>query len=167
MSGITGFLYRRAENLLALMLAVMFLAFIAQIVFRYLLNLPIGWTLELTVVMWLWLVLWGAALVLREDEEIRFDLLFGSVGARARGVMAAITALALLALYLFSLPAVVDYVTFMKVQKTAYMKIRFDHLFSIYLVFVAAVICRYLWILWKALQLAVRPPDRAPNRSEG
>lgn len=167
MSRITGFLYRRAENLLALMLAVMFLAFIAQIVFRYLLNLPIGWTLELTVVMWLWLVLWGAALVLREDEEIRFDLLFGSVGPRTRGVMAAVTALALLGLYLFSLPAVVDYVTFMKVQKTAYMKIRFDYLFSIYLIFVAAVICRYLWILWKALQLAKRPHSDVSNRSEG
>ncbi|APH70207.1 TRAP transporter small permease [Aquibium oceanicum] len=166
-SRITGFLYRRAENLLALMLAVMFLAFIAQIVFRYVLNLPIGGTLELTVVMWLWLVLWGAALVLREDEEIRFDLLFGSVGPRARGVMAAITALALLALYVFSLPAVVDYVTFMKVQKTAYMKIRFDYLFSIYLIFVVAVICRYAWILWKALRLVGRPHDAPATRSEG
>ena len=53
------FLYRRAENLLALMLAVMFIAFLLQIAFRYLLNLPTGWTSELTVVMWLWLVLWG------------------------------------------------------------------------------------------------------------
>lgn len=167
MSRITGFLYRRAENVLALMLAVMFLAFIAQIVFRYVLNLPIGWTLELTVVMWLWLVLWGAALVLREDEEIRFDLLFGSVGPRARGVMAAIIALALLALYVFSLPAVVDYVTFMKVQKTAYMKIRFDYLFSIYLIFVVAVICRYAWILWKALRLVGRLHDVPATRSEG
>ena len=31
-----------------------------------------------------------------------------------------------------SLPAVVDYVTFMKVQSTAYLDIRFDWLFSIY-----------------------------------
>ena len=32
-----------------------------------------------------------------------------------------------------------DYVTFMKVEKTAYLKIRFDWLFSIYVVFVVAV----------------------------
>ncbi|RYE54341.1 MAG: TRAP transporter small permease, partial [Hyphomicrobiales bacterium] len=37
-------LYARAENLLAAMLATMFVVFIIQIVFRYLLNLPIGWT---------------------------------------------------------------------------------------------------------------------------
>jgi C4-dicarboxylate transporter, DctQ subunit len=35
----------------------------------------------------------------------------------------------------------------MKVEKTAYLKIRFDWLFSIYLVFVLAVLARYLWIL--------------------
>ena len=81
--------------------------------------------------------------------------------------MAAITALALLALYVFSLPAVVDYVTFMKVQKTAYMKIRFDYLFSIYLIFVVAVICRYAWILWKGLRLIGRPHDVPATRSEG
>jgi hypothetical protein len=35
----------------------------------------------------------------------------------------------------------------MKVERTAYLKIRFDHLFSIYLLFVVAVIARYCWIL--------------------
>ena len=145
------FLYRRAENLLALMLAVMFIAFLLQIAFRYLLNLPTGWTSELTVVMWLWLVLWGAAFVLREDEEIRFDLLQSGVGPRARRIMTAVGALALIGLYLLSLPAVVDYVTFMKVQSTAYLKIRFDYLFSIYVIFAVAVLVRYLWILWRIL----------------
>ena len=60
------------------MLAVMFAAFILQIVFRYLLNLPIGWTHELSVIMWLWLVLFGAAFVVSESEEIRFDIIYGS-----------------------------------------------------------------------------------------
>ncbi len=75
-------LYRRAENVLAAMLAVMFAAFILQIVFRYLLNLPIGWTNELSVILWIWLVLWGAAFVVREEEEIRFDLFYASAGPK-------------------------------------------------------------------------------------
>ena len=45
-----------------------------------------------------------------------------------------------------------DYVTFMKVEKTAYLKIRFDWLFSIYSIFVVAVIIRYLWLSWQALR---------------
>jgi TRAP-type C4-dicarboxylate transport system permease small subunit len=145
-------LYRFAELVAAMLLAVMFLAFMAQIVFRYLFNFPIGWTSELTVITWLWLVLWGAAFVVTEPEEIRFDLVYGSVGARARRVMAIVTAVAILVLYGMSLPAVVDYVTFMKVQSTAYLKIRFDWLFSIYVVFAVAVIVRYAWILWWALR---------------
>ena len=40
----------------------------------------------------------------------------------------------------------------MKVEKTAYLKIRFDWLFSIYVVFAVAVIVRYVWILSRLLR---------------
>jgi C4-dicarboxylate transporter DctQ subunit len=145
-------LYRFAEFVAAMLLAVMFLAFIVQIAFRYLFNFPVGWTSELTVVTWLWLVLWGAAFVVKEAEEIRFDLVYGTAGRQARRVMGIATGVALLVLYGMSLPAVVDYVGFMKVQSTAYLKIRFDWLFSIYVVFVVAVLARYVWIVWWALR---------------
>lgn len=152
LSGIAGWLRRRAENVLAAMLGAMFLAFILQILFRYLLNLPIGWTNEISVVLWIWLVLWGAAFVLREEEEIRFDLIYGTVGPRSRRIMLLVSAAALIILYAVSFPAVFDYVTFMKVQSTAYLKIRFDWLFSIYLAFVVGAIARYLWLSWRALR---------------
>ena len=147
-----GWLRRRAENVAAAMLAVMFAAFIIQIVFRYFFNLPTGWTSELTVVMWLWLVLWGAAFVLKEDEEIRFDLISGAVGPRARIAMGIVTALALVILYGLALKPSFDYVAFMKVEKSSYLKIRMDWLFSIYVVFLVAVIARYLWLLWQLVR---------------
>jgi C4-dicarboxylate transporter DctQ subunit len=149
---IMAWLARRAENVAAAMLAVMFAAFIIQIFFRYVVNFPVGWTQELSVMLWLWLVLFGAAFVVREREEIRFDIIYGGVGPRARRIMCVITAVALIALYGISLPAVVDYVTFMKVEKTAYLKIRFDWLYSIYIVFVVAVIIRYIWLAWQAMR---------------
>ncbi|HEV3008878.1 MAG TPA: TRAP transporter small permease subunit [Burkholderiales bacterium] len=152
MREVGAWLRRRAENVAAAMLAVMFAAFIIQIVFRYFFNLPTGWTSELTVVMWLWLVLWGAAFVLREDEEIRFDLISGSVGRRARIGMGIVTALALVILYGLSLKPSFDYVAFMKVEKSSYLKIRMDWLFSIYVVFLVAVIVRYLWLLSRLLR---------------
>jgi TRAP-type C4-dicarboxylate transport system permease small subunit len=147
MRAIGSWLRRRAENVAAAMIAVMFGAFILQIAFRYLLNFPIGWTSELTVIMWLWLVLWGAAFVVKENEEIRFDLISGAVGKRGRIGMGVVTAIALVVLYAASFPAAYKYVTFMKVEKTSYLKIPFDWLFSIYLVFAIAVIVRYLWLL--------------------
>ncbi|GAB4191431.1 MAG: TRAP transporter small permease subunit [Thalassobaculales bacterium] len=147
-----AWLYRRAENLLAAMLAAMFAAFIVQIVCRYGLNLPIGWTHEISVILWIWLVLWGAAVVLREEEEIRFDLLSAAAGRRVRRAMTLASAVALVALYGVSLPAIADYIAFMRVERTSYMKIRFDWLFSIYLLFAVAAIARYLWLGWQALR---------------
>lgn len=149
---IGGWLARRAENLLVLMLGAMFAVFILQIVFRYLLNFPIGWTHEISVLLWLWLVLFGSAFVTRESEEIRFDIIYGAVGARARRVMAVITALALVVLYTISLPAMVDYVTFMKVERTAYLKLPFSWVYAIYIAFAVAAIIRYLWLGWQALR---------------
>ena len=157
-------LARRAENVAAAMLASMFLAFILQIAFRYLVNFPTGWTHELSVMLWIWLVLWGAAFVISEREEIRFDIIYGAVGPGPRRVMCVIMAAALIMLYLVSLPAVIDYVRFMKVQRTAYLKVRFDLLFSIYIVFVVAVVVRYLWLAWQAVR-GVAPEEFDPTKA--
>lgn len=147
-----AWLRRRAEDVAAALLAVMFAAFLLQIVFRYLLNFPVGWTSELTVVTWLWLVLWGAAFVTPERDEIRFDLLTGALGRRARTGTALCATLALLVLYAAALPATYEYVAFMKVERSSYLRIRMDWLFSIYLVFVVAILARYLWILGRLLR---------------
>ena len=40
----------------------------------------------------------------------------------------------------------------MKVERSAYMGIRFDWLFSIYVVFAVAVIVRYIWLSWQVLR---------------
>jgi TRAP-type C4-dicarboxylate transport system permease small subunit len=74
-----AWLHRRAEDVMAALLGVMFVAFLLQIVFRYFFSFPVGWTSELTVAAWLWLVLWGSAFVLTEKEEIRFDLVYSAL----------------------------------------------------------------------------------------
>ncbi len=151
LAGLGAWLHARAENILAAMLAVMFSVFILQIVFRYILNLPIGWTHEISVIMWLWMVLFGTAFVVRDSEEIRFDIVYSAVSDRWRRVMVVISAITLIFFFAISLPAVVDYVTFMKVEKTAYLKIRFDWLYSIYAIFAVATIVRQFWLGYQAI----------------
>lgn len=164
LESLAAWLYRRGENVLAAMLAAMFAAFILQIIFRYVLNLPIGWTNEISAILWLWLVLWGAAFVLREDEEIRFDLLHAAAGPKLRRAMLLFSGTVLILLYGTSLPAVADYVAFMKVEKSAYLKIRFDWLFSIYVIFVVAVLVRYLWLCWQAMR-GTAPAEADPTKT--
>lgn len=145
-------LYRWAEHAVALMVGVIFVAFLLQVAFRYLLGWPTGWSNELTVVLWIWIVLFGAAFVVREEEEIRFEIVYAAVGPRTRRAMTLATALALLALYGASFPAVYDYIAFMRVERTAYLGIRFDWLYGIYAIFVVATLVRYLWLAWRALR---------------
>jgi|SRR5688500_1098484 len=149
---VVDFVRRRAENVVAGLLGIMFVAFIIQIAFRYFFNFPIGWTSELSVICWLYMVLVGSAFWLREHEEIRFDLVAGSMGKRTRQIVGVLVALATIVLFAMSLPATIKYVTFMKVESTSYLKIRLDILYFVYVVFVVAVIGRYLWVLWCRLR---------------
>ena len=144
---IARFVRRCAENIVAALLGVMFVAFIVQISFRYLFNFPIGWSSELSVIAWLYMVLLGSALWLEESDMIRFNLVSGLFGRTGKCVVAGLVALAALVLYAMSFPAAWKYVTFMKVESTDFMKIRFDILYSVFLVFAAATILRYAWRL--------------------
>ena len=138
---------RRAENVVAGLLGIMFAAFIIQIVFRYVFNFPIGWSSELTVVTWLYMTLLGSAFWLKESDEIRFDLLSGSLGPTGKRVVGLVVAVAAVVLFGMALPATIKYVAFMKVESSSYLKIRLDVLYSVYVVFSVAVIARYAWAI--------------------
>ena len=145
-------LRRRAENIAAFMLAAMFVCFILQIFSRYVLNSPLGWTEEVSTLMWIWGVLWGAVFVLDEKDEVRFDIIYSAVKERTRRVFTVITGVALVIMYSVSLPGAASYVTFMKVERSAYLGIRLDYLYSIFLVFTVAAIVRYAWLAWRAFR---------------
>jgi TRAP-type C4-dicarboxylate transport system permease small subunit len=149
---VAGWVQRRSENVIAALLGIMFVAFLCQIVFRYALNLPTGWSTETVVVCWLWLVLLGTALALKEEDEIRFDIFTSVAGPRARRVMATIASAATVAIFGLSLPGTYKYVAFMKVERSSYLNIRLDWLYSVYVLFVVAIIVRYVWLLWEALR---------------
>lgn len=145
-------LQRRAEDVAGALLLAMFIAFLVQIFMRYVLNSPVGWSTEVCALAWLWIILWGSGVVLRDSEEIRFDLVYESIGAKTRRLFDALYAVPLVILYGVSLPATISYISFMKVERSAYMDIRFDYLFSIYVVFACAVIVRYSRILWRSIR---------------
>jgi C4-dicarboxylate transporter DctQ subunit len=154
---VTAWLRARADNVAAGLLAAMFVTFIVQIFSRYVLDAPMGWTVEGCTTLWLWVVLWGAAFCLEDRDHVKFDLLYHTTGPRLRRVLAVSAALVIAAALLAALPATFDYITFYKIKKSAILKIRLDYVFSIYGVFAVAVIARYLWRAWSIIRGA--PPD--------
>ena len=154
-------LRRRAENVAALLLLAMFLCFILQIVARYVFNYPLGWTDEVSVAVLDLVHAVGRGLCparegrgpLRHHLQRgqRKDALRLHRDHRHSGHCAVRD----------SLPAVIAYVTFLKVERTAYLGIRLDYLYSIYVVFSVAVIVRYAALTWRALRgQAAGHPDR-------
>ena len=138
-----NWLRARAENVAVLLLTAMFLAFVVQIFTRYVMNNPLGWTLEACLTTWLWLVFWGAAFILDDRDHVRFDVLYLWVGARMRRIFALVSALAILAGFAASFPASLDYITFYSIKSSSTLRIRLDIVFSVYAIFAVAVIVRY------------------------
>lgn len=147
-----GALRRAAEAVQALMMAVMFAAFIAQVVFRYVINLPLAWTDEVCNLVWLWGIFWGASFVMRNSDDIRFDMVYTLLPARIRRVLTLVASSALVLIFGLSIPASWSYVSFMKVERTASLGIPMNWAFSIYLLFALAMILRHAGIVWNALR---------------
>jgi TRAP-type C4-dicarboxylate transport system permease small subunit len=95
-------------------------------------------------------VLWGAAFILSDQDEIRFDIISSKVPESARRTFTVISSVALVVLFVLSLPATWNYVLFMKREKSAYLGMRFDFLYSIYVIFAVAIIIRHVRIAWFA-----------------
>jgi TRAP-type C4-dicarboxylate transport system permease small subunit len=141
----------RAGDVASALLGLMFLSFIVQILFRYVLNYPLGWTLEACLTCWLWAVFWGGAFVVDEQDHVKFDVLYLAMPAPARRVMAFISAAAIALAFAVSLPATVSFVTFYKIKSSATLGIRLDLVFSVYLLFALSMIVQYGSRCWRIL----------------
>ncbi len=142
----------RADNVAVGLLTVMFFSFVLQIASRYVFDLPLGWTLELCLTTWLWLVFWEGAFILDDRDHIRFDLAYHAVGEKARRVLAIIAALGLIVGFVAALPATFGYLTFYKIKHSSTLHIRLDFVFSIYGAFAVAIVIRYAWRLWRLIR---------------
>ncbi len=135
-----------ADAVSAALLAAIFITFSLQIFSRYVLNAPLGWTIELCLILWLWLVFWAGAFCVRDEDQIRFDVLIETLPTTLGRKLAGVAALFVAGAFAYSFLPTLDYIDFYKIKKTPLLKIRFNHVFSIYGVFLVVVVLRYLWI---------------------
>lgn len=145
-------LSKRADDVAVVFMATMFVVFILQIAFRYLLTQPLSWAEEVTLLCWLWGVLWGASFILSDNEEIRFDIIYGMVPVAFRRAFVVISGVSLILLLLIALPATWNYVAFMKRERTASLHIPLNYLYSIYIIFSVACIVRHCRLVFAAIR---------------
>ncbi len=149
MSRLSSYLKGSVELVGNLAFLAMFGAFLLQVFTRYVLNAPLGWTTEASLIFFLWFAFWGAGLMAADKDHVRFDLLYKMAPPKVRRAMALVATLTLGILFAVALPANVDFIIFMAQDVTWVLEIRFDYVFSVFAVFMTAVVLRSLWRAWR------------------
>jgi TRAP-type C4-dicarboxylate transport system permease small subunit len=129
-----------AEMVAALLFILMFAAFLLQVFTRYVLNDPITWTQEVVLIVYIWIVFWCAAFLIREREHIRFDMIAASLAPGRQRILEIVLSIITLVAFAAALPGTLDYVTFMRIEKSPILGIRFDIIYAIFVLFVASVV---------------------------
>ena len=158
-------LRRFGEIVAALLFIAMFAAFLLQIFTRYVLNDPVTWTQEFVLIVYIWIVFWCAAFLLHEREHITFDMVYVSLPPGPRRLLAIVLTVLIAVAFASALPGTIDYISFMKIEKSPVMGIRFDFLYAIFAVFVAAVVVTSSLRLWKLFRSNWR--DEVSRSEEG
>jgi TRAP-type C4-dicarboxylate transport system permease small subunit len=127
----------------------MFAMFMLQIFTRYVLGRPFGWTSEACVIFYVWIVFWTSAFLVHERDHVAFTIFYETASPKGRRVLGIVGAAALLLAFAIALPGAFDWITFMKIEATPVMRIRFDLVYSVFVMFVVAVIVRAGYDLYR------------------
>jgi TRAP-type C4-dicarboxylate transport system permease small subunit len=130
----------------------LFIVFLIQIAARFGFGKPLAWTDEATVILYIWVILWSAAVVVPEREHVVFDLIWNSVGQRARQVMQIAGNLLIGGLALAGLPASWDYVHFMNRESSPVLSISLMWVFLPFVLLMVALVVRSTWAIWNAIR---------------
>jgi C4-dicarboxylate transporter DctQ subunit len=183
LAGISDALRRLSEAVAALFILLMFATFILQIAVRYgaridglVAAVPIldpsryGWTLEFCLALWVWLIFWGNAFVVRAQDHVTFDLLYQVVPRGVRRVFLIFTGLAIGIGLLASIEPTWSRFSILRLKQTATLgdllgsSVRMRDIYAIYMVFLVAVGLRALWAAIEAIRN--RHPDLDGTRPE-
>jgi TRAP-type C4-dicarboxylate transport system permease small subunit len=144
MDGLIRRLRQGAERIGQLLFVVMFGAFLLQVGSRYLLPNPVPWTDEVALIAFLWLVFWVGGLMLRDGEQVRFDILAKALPPGGQRVCAVLGHLLVVGLFGAALPTILDYIAFLWREKTPVLLIPLDWVYACFGLALVAIVLRAL-----------------------
>jgi len=134
---------RAAERVAALLIAAIFAVILAGVASRYLFGAPLAWADEIAAILFLWLVFWTGACVLRLREHVAFEIVYELLPPAGRRVLGFAGAAACAMMLGLSLPKIADFVAFLWRERTPVLQWRLDWLYSCFVLFVAVAAIRF------------------------
>ena len=163
---------RVAETISAMILAAIFIIFLLQIFTRYAPKIawlvpipiisewmmvlePIGWTVNLISLLWVWLIFFGCAFFVRDGDHVAFDIFFQALSRSWQRYLAMATAIIMVAVMLYSFVPTWDAIfgsRLMELKKIQTLRvpitgdqIPIKWLFASYILLMIVITLRYMW----------------------
>lgn len=144
-------LRRFAALVPALLFALVFLIFNYKIITRYLEHDEAAWADEISVILFIWIIFWANAFVVRDREQITFDLAYRPLPDRWKRVVALARLVIVGGIFAAALPGSLDYIAFLWRERTPVLNLRLDIIYSCFGLFLVAVVVRSAWLAWRLL----------------
>jgi len=119
---------------------VMFVTFILQVFFRYVVKHPLTWTQEIIVVSFVWLVMFGASYTMRRTSHVKFTLVYDKLKPRRAAMSRVLGNLIIVVTFLTLIVPSYKYSLFLHFQMTGTVRISYTYIFMPFVYFVCSII---------------------------
>src|SRR5580658_681624 len=131
-----------ADWVASAMFAAVFVIFNYKIFTRYFERDEAVWADEVLVILFVWIIFWANAFLLRDREQITFDLVYRLLPDNAKRIVAIARAVLIGGIFLVALPGSLDYIGFLWREHTPVLNLPLDKVYAVFGLFLVAVIVR-------------------------
>ena len=133
--------------------SIMFIVFIVQIIARYIFRSPLSWAYEVTVMCYLWTVMYGACYTTRKKSHVKFTMLYDALKPKGKAVLVFLGDLIIAAAFLIMSLPVIKFIGQMKMQVTGVFKIGLNVIYFPFIPFMFIVLAYTLYEMWQCIQV--------------
>jgi TRAP-type C4-dicarboxylate transport system permease small subunit len=119
---------------------VLFLTFILQVFFRYVLNSPLTWTQDAIVIGFCWTVILGACYTMRKKGHVQFTMLYEAYSPKVAAWARLAGNLLIIVTFILMVIPSFRYAFFLGFQKTPVLRVSYTWIFLPFTYFLLSVI---------------------------
>lgn len=138
---------RGADFIGGLFFILTFTGFIVQVFYRYILNDPLAWSQEATMIAFIWAVFWAAAFMVPIKEHVTFDVVYDVVSDQMKRRMAIFSMVLLAIAFVLLVPRTIDYLDFLLRKRSPVLRIQMTWIYGCFLFFIIGFAIQAVWRL--------------------
>jgi C4-dicarboxylate transporter, DctQ subunit len=119
---------------------IMFITFILQVFFRYVVNHPLTWTQEIIVVGFTWTVLFGACYTMRNRSHVKFTMIYDKLKPKKAALFRMLGNIIIAGTFITLIIPSYNYSLFVGYQKTGVIRISYTFIFLPFVYFVCSIV---------------------------